>query len=284
MLAGGMLFTACEKSPDAQPDVPKMPKTNVTFTLSDFTVSEGALGKAGSSVSAVGDTLKNYANHLYYRVYDASGALLKAKSQTSNQGDFGVVNDSLAQGNYTVVFVASKSPLSFANTSLSTDHFLDPSNTHWDDMFLRKMSITVGTSPISQSVRLDRIVAGLQLNLEEDPNGAFPGLSITLETEDSAYQLSNLTSSGPVVKTRQWTLYFGANTKSVFMPVLNTNRPVKVIFRIYNRVNQLVGERIVENVRFYANKRTVFSGRLTQDVEFKVGVDPVWYPQEPVQF
>ena len=275
------LFTACKKEPGS---TLVGEKTSVTFTVSDFTVSDGSLEKSGASTAAVGDTLKNYANNLYYRIYDSSGGLVKFKSQTSAQADFGTVADTLAAGTYTVVFTASKQSLNFANSSLSSDHFLDPSNTNWDDIFLKKLTLTVGATPINQAVRLDRIVAGLQLNLEEDPYGRFPLIRITVEDDDSIYQLGSLTSANPVAKTREWTIFFGKGIKSVFMHVLNTNRPAKVTIRAYDRAGRQVAEKIVDNVRFYANKKTVFSGRITEDANLTIKVDPIWNIKEPVQF
>lgn len=309
-------LTACKKSNDLATE-PETPKTDVKFTFSDIDRSVTVLGKSGSSsVLAEGDTIKNYANTILYRVFDSVGRIVKAidhtptefrtitydplrspgwiasdtRSAPSSQS-FGVINDRLAPGKYTVVFVASKGHVAFTAAILDSAHFFGreaglPDNT-WEDTFHKTLQVTVGSSPITQSVRLDRVVAGLELNLKAGVPTNASRLSIAVDYENNSYYTNTGERGGTLTKTKNFMLGDddkGVMDKKFLMHIMNVNRKLRVTIKTYDAQNNVLSEKVVPEVMFYANKKTTLSGNLTVPATFSIAVNPTWNATNTVDF
>lgn len=278
-------FTSCKKDKDG-------PKTDVTFQFSDFNWEVGAIGKTSSRThdvgDSVGDTLKNYAKYFYYRAYNSSGVLVSQKTQTSDAPDFGVITDVLDPGTYTVVFTASNRPLGFSRYGLTSDHFYDMQNGYWDDTFFQKKTVTVGTEPITHSVKLERIVGALEVTLlDEIPQNASK-IVITAEHEQGVYELNSGKRAATGTKTKEFILTAadkGQANRKFLMHILNITRGLRITITSYNSQNAVLNTKVIDNVSFYQNRKTMLRGNLSSASTFVVTVDPVWgTPGAPINF
>lgn len=301
------LLAACKKE-GADSPAPAATQTAVTFTVDDLVQSVSPLSKSGPhTVSAEGDTLSKYANYLSYVVFNAKGVMIHGayhgpqfygyevydhggprwlKSATTvpaNQQPFGVINDKLDGGVYTVVFIASKTPVGIGGRELRYSFFSNFDTEVWNDTFYKKIQVTVGASPLTQSVRLDRVVAGLEVNLKSGLPANASRLSISLENENSRLFIPSGKKGGAAnIKTRNFSLTAadtGTPNKKFMVHVLNTETPLFVTIRAYDAQNVLIKEKRIPNVRFFTNQKTVLSGDLDgapQDASFTITVNPVW--------
>ncbi len=164
-----LIFFGCQKSNQYENKPEAIGKKyDVTFNLQNFAPNLTTFSTSGGKqTQAVGDTLKNYADNLYYRVFDASGALVKEINQASTSPGFGTISDQLQSGNYKVTIVASKGSLSWVNApnAFTSTSYFSPSNNTWNDTFGKQLDLTVGTTSVTQAVRLDRIVGGVEVNI-----------------------------------------------------------------------------------------------------------------------
>ena len=112
MVLSGLFIFGCKKKDDVL-SLESTGKFKATFSVSDFEISAGTLGKA-SSTSAVGDTLKNHSKYLYYFIYNTStNSLVKSIIQTSTMANFGIIKDAVSA----LILYASASLVVFKSSS-----------------------------------------------------------------------------------------------------------------------------------------------------------------------
>lgn len=291
LFISALFLVSCKKGNEVQA-IHERNKTDVTFYVTDFTQNVTTISKSGQSSLAVGDTLKNYADYFYYRVYNSSGMLFRTMFQTKGLNNFGKITDQLDPGIYTIVFVASKMPIDFGGGgSLNEDHLYDIANNYWDDTFFKKLNLTVGVSPISQEVRLDRIVGALEVNLHDAIPVNVSKISVVADYEVSVFKIMSEERVATTTKTREFTLApsdKGQVNRKFLMHILNTKSPLTIHIKCYNDQNGLIAEKIINDVRCYPNKKTLLSGTLFSSVTagFAITINPVWKPntEPPVVF
>ncbi|MGV3508948.1 MAG: FimB/Mfa2 family fimbrial subunit [Sphingobacteriaceae bacterium] len=273
-----LFLFSCKKTENSPPEEVLTP---VFFSVANFSQKTGEISKSNSSISEQGDTLRNYVKHFYYRVYNAEGKLIKVKNQTSSQTTFGTVSDTLSPGDYTFVFAASVKALQFSGTSLDDASFFLGDTAVWDDTFSKKIAITVGSTPVNESVRLNRVVAGLELNLLQELPSHILALQIIAENECNTYQIISGLSHTIIPKIKTFVFPPGQPIpKSFFMHILNTSTRQKIRIRVYGHAEgsepPSLFEQRVENIMFYTNRKTVLSGSLTGNEEITVTLNPLW--------
>lgn len=127
------IMASCSKTNQTEQSkpAPETAKHKVSFTITDFAATTTTMSVPGTKAStAVGDTLKNYADNLYYRIYDANGNWVNSINQTSATAGFGTITDQLPSGTYTVFMAASKGGLNIsANTVPYAKAEFGPSST-----------------------------------------------------------------------------------------------------------------------------------------------------------
>ena len=284
------LSSACKKSSN---QASESPKTDATFTVADFSQSVAPMAKSNSAVLDIGDTLRNYADHLIYRVYNSSGTLVSSKDQTSSSPAFGTITDRLEPGNYTIVFVASTEAIGYQYNLLSSALIFghDPGfeqvngvrvqrlSRAWEDTFLKKINITFGTSPFVETVRLDRLVGALELNLEAGVPAEVSRIAISVEYDQNTYNVNTGVRSSTLIKTKEFIIADsdrGQPDKKFLMHVINVTRPQLITIKAFNAQNELITQKMINNVTFFQNKKTILTGNLNVSSAFIITVNPVW--------
>lgn len=265
----------------------------MTFSVSDFNQDVVNLGKSSSKTSAVGDTLANYAKYLSYRIYNAAGVLVNSIDQTSSGATFGSVSDRLPAGTYSAFLAASKSYLfaSGTGTNLPSAYF---QSSPWDDTYYKRIDFTVATSNISQAIRLDRVVGGLEITLQDAIPTNVNKISIIYQTEAAGLYLTNKNNFYTESRTIDFPLTAadkGKTNSKYFAYIGNVNSSSSVVIRAYDAANGLISEKTVNNVRCYANQKTLLTGTLfgststNPSSSFTVTVNPTWGPSgTPITF
>lgn len=282
ILAIALVLFGCEKSDEKKTDT-EVQKYDVSFNVTDFSQTVVPLGN--KRTSAVGDTLKNYATNLYYKLYDESGTILKSTEQLSSATGFGTITDKLAPGDYTAFFVATTGNLAFSGTQFTTSLYYPSTTTYWNDTYTKTIAFTVSTSAVTQAIRLSRIVGAIEVNLEDVIPNTISKITVAYVKESPKLQLTaagdgifgtltkdfNLTSADYNVKNKKYLMHIG----NIY------GLASSVVIRAYDFNNAIVAEKTVTNVICYQNKKTVLTGTLfptptNQNIGFTVSVDPTW--------
>jgi hypothetical protein len=284
------IFTGCQKSGNTPEPQTEVKKTEVTFTVADFAQSvKGFAAVNTKGTMAVGDTLSNYADNLYYAIYNADGSFLKSGTQTKTDANFGRVTEQLAPGNYDVVMAAYKGLLYIffgSGTSYSQTYFNPPSPYSWVEVFSKSVNINVAATPLTQSVRLDRIVGALDIVLTDVMPASADHISVTLNNE--AYNI--LAKTGTPTMTGTVTPSFavsaadkGARNKKISLLIGNTTSDLNLTLQAFDAANNKLAEKAI-TTRIYKNQRTTLSGSLfgPTTAGFTVFVNPVWNPSGAV--
>jgi hypothetical protein len=289
-----LVFAGCAKNLETENEVSKTEKTKyaVNFVISDFGVTKGQMSTSGNKTTLdAGDVLSDYADNLYYRIYNANGICINGTDQTRSSSAFGTIVDALPSGTYTVSIIAAKGTLipPDKNNPLKSSTFF-PSNSvnnSWNDTFFKTFTITVGTSAITQSVRLDRVVAGVEVVLEDAiaPDAAkisvivnpdWPGLSIGRENTND--------NTPPVQKITEFVLQDadkGVKSKSFLAYAGRTMGTESISIKAYNAAGNVIAEKTIPTVTLEKGVKTTLTGSLFNSVSnpiagFSVAVNPIW--------
>ncbi len=275
MVACGILLFSCKKATE---ETPEEKKYDVTFKVSEFSQSVEDI-KKGMSVSAVGDTLKNYTDYLYYRITSLSTYRLVASGQqASAEKNFGIISEKLPSGFYEVSVASSKLPLTFNDN-------IYPNLGYWDDCFHKKITISVNSSTLNQDIKLDRIVGAIEVKLTDLIPSNADKITITAEGDDTSYDTYKGRSSNSRFNNVKDFVVLdyekGSNNKRLIMHVINTLTSMNIKIRCYDSKRFLIAEKSVSNVNCFRNKITILTGSLFNNtgnplVGFNVTVNPVW--------
>ncbi len=233
----------------------------------------------------------------YYYVYDTAGNLVHKIIQTpATTTNYGNIQDSLANGTYSVIFAAGMAGL---RTSLNTGddeaginyavltydnqtsegYLID---TAWKDAFFKKLSLTVSSGNVTQSVTLSRIVSKIEVEvLDALPTNA-KTLEITYDQDYSQFSFATAQSQSPYTFVSTTTIPAADLSKTGFSVsniIGNTIAPMTVTIKCYNSSSAVIAQRTVSNVSCQANKATVLSGDLfSTNSSFQVSLDTTFNP------
>lgn len=180
---------SCKKDLQSVPkSTEKTYPVQINVASSDgYSFAQAVKGLATASVAVPAPTVLN---NLIYLVYDSSGALVRQLQTTSSQANFGTINDNLPSGTYSIcVFgnIASIFNSTPANRTLTTDSFYINPGT---DGFKGTLSLTVGTSSVTQSLSLTRLDGKLTIKSSNAIPNKIDSLQVSC-TEVRLYYVAN---------------------------------------------------------------------------------------------
>jgi hypothetical protein len=250
-------FTACRKSDDTLSDFDDNGKKyNVSFT-SAFEQSIEPY-KSGSLPQTLNEVKPEYT-----RIYnlDQGGALVSS-TRTDNK---------LPAGNYVAVFVYSNTffsrvyglgglseVLNFNEVFLDTRPSVVSQTVAINDIFYKKLYFTVKKKDINENVILDRIVAGLEVTIQDTMPEAVARLELTVN-DAAVFNFKNDARESSVSKVKN----FLPTDKILNAYVLGTGtRSVKI--RAYDSNGLVLKEKTVD-APFISNKVTPIRCTLFND-------------------
>jgi hypothetical protein len=290
LLILALIFTGCQKSgnnPEPQTEVKKM---EVTFMVADFDQSvKGFAAVNTKGTMAVGDTLSNYADNLYYAIYAADGSYVKSATQSKANANFGRITEQLPPGTYDVFLVATKNGFgSFAGTgsTYSTASFSPPIANNWSEFFSKNINITVAGTPLTQNVRLDRAVGRLDVVLLQEMPSTVSKISITVDKEASDMLFKTGLPTTYASTKRDFTIPAadaGVKNRAYSVLTVNTATDINVTIQAFDAAGAKLAEKVV-TTRVNKSQRTTLSGNLFSPAEanFTVFVNPLWNPSGAV--
>jgi len=258
-----VLFTSCKKNsdPDPQPETAKKYKVTFIPQLFDPTITDFKVGSVRVSVYPIPD--------IYSRLYDL------------DHGGERIVNDGfLAAGHYLAVFLATNNQFN-SHSGLQENYFEDayfdtrelyelPSYTPLEAIFYKKVYFTVFNQEIELPVVVKRIVAGLEVILDDVLPPAVSRIEVAIE-DKATFHFQNDSKAGEVTKISSF-----VRGTAIRAYVLGTGTvPVKI--RAYDEGDNLLAEKHVD-ATFQENRKTTLKGKLfsSQAVTFNLSIDRDW--------
>lgn len=290
LLILALVFTGCQKPVnDVEPQT-EAKKTEVTFTVTDFAQSVKGFASAGNKATmAVGDTLSNYADNLYYTIYAADGSYVKSATQTKTNANFGKFTEQLVPGNYDVFVTATQNMFGyFAGTGsvYSTAKITPPAPNLWLEFFTKNLSITVGGTPLTQSITLDRAVGALDVVLKDAMPASVAKIAVTVDKEAADLLIKTGVAGTYGSTTRDFALTAadaGVANKKFSVLLANTATDINVTLQAFDSNGTKLAEKVI-TTRVNKNQRTTLTGNLFGPAAtgFTVVVNPVWSPSGAV--
>lgn len=282
-LAVLLLFFGCAKEETPKIAAQTAKRYAVKFKLSGFS-QETAPYEKQASISA--DAVDEYAEVIYYLVYDSHGNFIHSLMQEIEDPNFGTITDSLSQGSYTIAVVATQKNYLF-NSSIqpSFEDFRGSlsnaqirlggiSSTFTpQDLFFTKVNLTIDTENVIQSLTLDRIAGKLEIDILDH----VPGYRYLFNISEALYfQLESGETVGGSEQDKEST------TGNSCMLTLNTDNPTRLTIYAYDSSNKLIAEKTVNNIHVDKNKRTVVRGNMFEEEpvpaneSFSISVNASW--------
>jgi hypothetical protein len=228
---------------------------------------------------------------LYVRIYNTvTGKLILSTDQTRLRGsDFGVIENLLSKGKYTAVLIGSQLPLQLHtsnNTNWSNAGFSTGAASSINDIFYKKIEFSISDRAVEQSVKLDRIIAGLNIVIEDAIPSNISKIEVFISGDKTTYQFSDDSRSGLVNRSLDFPVALikhGSTNKTLTGITFGINSPTSVILKAYNNSNTVLFETSIADVTFQTNKTTKLSGKLfSNNTSFKVTLNTVWDTPLPV--
>ena len=276
-----ILLGSCKKDHSSgNTPPPDGKKYTVTFTVGNIVKLTAAVKKL--KVNATNDTLKKYVSKLTYLVYNSSGSLINQAVQDTTTAGFGVISNSFAPGTYTVVFVANTNVNLVGSGTLSTDNF--PVNPNIE-VFYSKVSITVTSSGITQTVILNRLLTQLRLLSTNNVPANIDSLRVTIPDNNSFLCSTGApAANSSYMRTITHTFLPAEKGHANFLlPILNysINTPFTVKVQQYSSgaFSPLI---TINNVTCLPNQITVLRGNVfasgipSEPTDFQLTFDPNW--------
>lgn len=276
-----LTFFACKKdtAPVKSPDSGDGKKVALNIRTKDFLQRVEPLPGSNNKIAGTAEALRDSAlaakvSHLYYLLYDATNNLVSQMEQDADVSeDFGSFYDTAAPGNYTMVLIASQSPLSINSPGqLPGSFFSIPGAASGEvqnvpDIFYTKENVYVpdnyGSEPLELNMTLSRVVGNLQINILDmpQPGSGDTSVSIKITPEAPAFLFDfNIAHFGPNDTIKAKVSRISLNTFSAY--VLNTVTPFTVTINYVDPVTGLPQTKVIDNISCYVNRRTILSGYL----------------------
>jgi len=192
-----LVAVSCKKNQAFKPE-PNGDKAlhKVGFTVTGFTQSYQTLSN-GLHVNA--GSIPQPVTALLQLIYSQSGSLVQARRQLNTDADFGSFADSLASGNYTVVFVELENLLALPPSSIYPLYNIDtlkncmlardPNSS--GQLYEKKLSLTVNTTDLNTAVVLDRKVGQLQIVLTDPIPANVSTITVQADSIQSQFSVAN---------------------------------------------------------------------------------------------
>lgn len=298
--AAVMLY-ACKK----QAVVADTKETNtlhpVTFNTSGFKAYTESITtqQSGLKVNEESPITGLYTDPQYmaYTVYNSSNTLIRDRIYNYGSSGFSTVKDSLPNGTYTAIFIASPIPSYEYRGSQLYFSFDGPNiQTKWGQfppVFIKKLTFTVGSGGYTQAVVLNRVTAQLQVKIEDAIPAEAKSIEVSATGELGAYSYAlELPVQEPVVVTGAGSAYPETTTPytpqlrytntltagqvnfgTTPMSVLNTVSPLTVTIKILNTTGNVLFLKTIPNVTFQRNTRTILKGKMFTNSATGTGID-----------
>lgn len=268
-LASAILFISCNKdAANTAPETVNGPAFPVTFNLDDSQELDSFGRRANDAAPFAKDSLAGHVKYLYYKVYGtgAQAAIQHVIVQEVGSPAFGVIRDTLPAGNYRFTLLATGDEyISHTNNIGFQYPGSDAFSTHFE---------MVVNGAANTRVSLDRIVARLQFIIQ-DP---LPIDASWMDVQFSGIPRVFNFPTGQVSNPANGTAYSNYMGYRFQIPAYNQGKPgfkTQAYFPLQgdyivpaitvtcrNADGNVLATKVIKDVKFETNKRTVLKGNL----------------------
>jgi hypothetical protein len=300
-----MLTTAQKRNLAVTPDTTSLKNSVVSYYYVVYDASGKEINRI-HRLQGLTDSFYDYKNG----VNDGNGVI----EPTTNP--FNVITDSLASGTYTIVIVGTgkqsagdivlnlalgyddvdSAPTVFSplqSAVLYDDEGLDQIPRS-NEIFFSKSTITVGNQNLNNDITISRIVGQLQVVLQDAIPGNVRYINVTRYPEYYSFSIADTIPKDLIEPLDEFpysdspmTLTSADKGKPNYTTqrfMLNTISPFTVIITAFDANEQIIGQKTVNNVRLYKNRRTTLTGKLfdnTSQAQFAIHANQAWGPPGP---
>lgn len=279
-----IFVTSCSKGDDTPSDQPEQKKYSVELSVGGF--SEVIDDIKSNTPETFSDSLSKHISVLYSRIYNTNtGQLVFSEDQSKGvNSKFGTIGSLLANGDYTAVFIGSQSSLQVNSGLFNTGGFSTGNALY--DTFYKKVKFSIVNQGVTESVQLERVIAGLNVIIEDAIPAGISKIEIIIPDDQISYSFIDDNRLGASTRTVEFSLTAadqGLINKTLKTLAFKINSPTSVIIKTYNTNNILHSQTTIPNVTFFANKTTSLKGKLFSfDTDFDVTPNSVWDSPPPV--
>jgi hypothetical protein len=232
-----------------------------------------------------------YLDQLYFYIYHADGEqrFVHMVVQDSTDSNFGNISVSESPGSYTIIIGAGKpglaSSLSKKDPNLqflkSSNYFYYPGGpfAQWKDTFYKQMDTTIN-GDVNQEIKLDRIVAQLQIKITDAIPVSASTISVTIDSDYLNYTFYYQKPDAITKATYNTAIPAAAKGKTNFIfnnLIGNTITPFSAKIVCYDAAKNVLGTALVNNIICQQNKRTILTGGLFgRQNNFTVSLNDTW--------
>jgi len=282
-----LCFSSCKKT-ENNPS-PESELHALTLTLNGF----GQIitdAKNGGFTSSDPIPLKDYVRFLNYFIYGQDGNLVHSLKQADTDANFGKITDQVPSGTYSVVLVGSRYNDTFGGTTTLSGSKVLCSAVD-DDLFFKRISITVGSDDLSQNVVLDRVSCYVEISIDETLPVEVASIDVSVLNEADVFLFSTesaLVGSTPATKklTKVISNDSDRNNPKMGMCILNAVSDLSVQIYCYDSAKKYINGVKVQNVKCEKNRKTILYGKIfaMPSGEYPVSVNPEWGDPIPKPF
>lgn len=275
LLSAGACFVSCGSDSHSKTFVEESQVRTITFD--QFTVTNGVIGETKAESAPATN---------YLKVVDVCGGQICNEIDRNKETDADVLATlslEMSYGHHDLYFVCAQNPWdSFSANDLTLTW--DSKTAHLSDAWGVHVGLDVNAStPASQSVSMDRLVAYLQMVIEDAIPVGISSFDCTLAGGSWTLNLTNMSGSMAGVVDRKVDLpesKIGATGVTVGLAVFvpeGTTKATSYQFSALDKDGAVVASRIFSNVPIEANHYTTFTGNFfSGESGFQFSVKDSW--------
>jgi hypothetical protein len=281
-----VLFVACKKEKQQQSQVTDKGYP-VNFSVSGF--SSTTIPIKDNSKIRVNDVTPGALpfKYLYYKLYKSStGASFHSIIQGVLAPNIGHFNDTIPPGQYTVAIIGSNLPLSFTKSIDTAFHVGSNVSVPDRDMFFKKYALNVTGNLSPQNIVLDRVVAQVEVNIEDAIPANTPSISISYK---DMYYFSVVRETFFPVAAAPLDGIGGASDLGTVTQNITPADVGTTNYKISGFIDDVINPvtitikagnitRVIPNIKFTKNTKTILTGKLFSGSasSFNISYNPVF--------
>lgn len=290
------LFVSCTKSDNGTEVVIPNTHYNVSFNVSGFSQTMVDMStKSAASVKA--ESAASHVNYIIYCIYNKEGILVKKVEQIDKAADgFGTIKEQLPAGSYTLAVAASTKQLLWISQDILSSAFFGFYGTgSRGDGFVKVLAFDVADKENQGNIQVERIMGKLELSIQDRIPSDAAKITILHNSASFYHFIKGTSSSTDVVKevitvAESDKIGEGRTFVSYILPMRETGTlQTDVTITCYNSNGDVIVNKVIKDVVFATNKKTILSGKLfekpsNQQSNFQITIPSAWSEENTINF
>lgn len=256
-----LLSYSCKDSSKEEVEMPKVP---VVITLDQVITSLPEI-KSASTLSSADSMLNNF-GVLYYIIFDATGKYMHQKKQIKSEESFGIINDELKVGQYTILLFSSTNEINVGSTFSALTSAKVKGAATSGDIYYKKLQINVTEQGLAQTVLLDRVIGAVQIRIKDKIADNVKKIELSTEDETPFFNLSTDKVETITKEIRSTSAIVDDTNRSSFtlgLLLLNDQLPITAVVNIYDTSGKLIKTKKIPNIVNVRGEKTSVEGKLS---------------------